>query len=299
MHSTFYRRCFQIVTAAILGYALYRIIEPLRGILGWAAVLAFILHPLHERLARRLKGATPCPPASSPASRRSLVLAPLSVLGSCSPARWRASSSTCARTPSSPTRSWSTGSPVIPLVGGARSPGCARTPQSAPRRCRAGSPRACSRCSRVAAAIGGNVALGRVRHAGRLLLMMLFMLFFFLQDGRAMLEHSRASSRWSAARRAQLLKYLGDVTRAVVFGSAATALIQGVFVGIGFALVGLPSPVVFGVLASDRRLPAGRGGAGAGPGGAVSVATGAGARRSSSPAGPRPCGSRRTSCGRS
>jgi predicted PurR-regulated permease PerM len=61
-------------------------------------------------------------------------------------------------------------------------------------------------------------------------------------------------------RRAKLLKYLGDVTRAVVFGSAATALIQGIFVGVGFALVGLPSPVVFGVLATFAAfLPAGAG----------------------------------------
>jgi predicted PurR-regulated permease PerM len=47
-----------------------------------------------------------------------------------------------------------------------------------------------------------------------------------------------------------LIAYLGDVTRAVVFGSVATALIQGAFTGIGFALVDLPSPVVFGVLAT-------------------------------------------------
>jgi predicted PurR-regulated permease PerM len=59
-------------------------------------------------------------------------------------------------------------------------------------------------------------------------------------------------------RRAQLLKYLADVTRAVVFGSTATALVQGIFVGIGFAIVGLPSPVVFGVLATIAAfLPAG------------------------------------------
>jgi len=34
----------------------------------------------------------------------------------------------------------------------------------------------------------------------------------------------------------------------VVFGSTTTALIQGAFVGIGFAIVGLPSPLVFAVL---------------------------------------------------
>ena len=42
---------------------------------------------------------------------------------------------------------------------------------------------------------------------------------------------------------------MGEVTRAVVFGTLATSVIQGVSVAIGFALVGLPSPIVFGVLA--------------------------------------------------
>jgi predicted PurR-regulated permease PerM len=61
-------------------------------------------------------------------------------------------------------------------------------------------------------------------------------------------------------RRARLLNYLADVTRAVVFGSTVTALIQGIFVGVGFAIVGLPSPVVFGVLATVAAfLPAGAG----------------------------------------
>jgi predicted PurR-regulated permease PerM len=35
----------------------------------------------------------------------------------------------------------------------------------------------------------------------------------------------------------------------VIFGHALTAIIQGTLVGIGFAIAGLPSPVVFGVLA--------------------------------------------------
>ena len=48
------------------------------------------------------------------------------------------------------------------------------------------------------------------------------------------------------------------MTRAVVFGSVATALIQGVIVGIGFALVGLPGAVIWGVAATLAAfLPAG------------------------------------------
>jgi predicted PurR-regulated permease PerM len=39
-----------------------------------------------------------------------------------------------------------------------------------------------------------------------------------------------------------------------VFGTLLTALIQGTLVGIGFAIIGLPSPVVFGVLAAALAL---------------------------------------------
>jgi predicted PurR-regulated permease PerM len=100
-----------------------------------------------------------------------------------------------------------------------------------------------------AASMGGSVALGVV---GSLVgfFMMLFLLFFLLRDGRAMLKRLIGFIPMEPRPRSQLMSYLGDVTRAVVFGSVATALIQGVFAGIGFALVGLPSPVVFGVLAT-------------------------------------------------
>jgi predicted PurR-regulated permease PerM len=40
------------------------------------------------------------------------------------------------------------------------------------------------------------------------------------------------------------------VVRAVIYGTVVTAVIQGTLVGIGFAIAGLPSPVVFGVLAA-------------------------------------------------
>ena len=81
-----------------------------------------------------------------------------------------------------------------------------------------------------------------------------------LRDGRGIVESLTRLVPTEPARRTQLLKYLGDVTRAVVFGSAATAVIQGVIVGVGFAIVGLPSPVVFGVLGTIAAfLPAGAG----------------------------------------
>jgi predicted PurR-regulated permease PerM len=100
-----------------------------------------------------------------------------------------------------------------------------------------------------AASMSGNVALGIM---GSLVgfFMMLFLLFFLLRDGRGMLRRLIGFIPMEPRPRGQLMSYLGDVIRAVVFGSVATALIQGLFAGIGFALVGLPSPVVFGVLAT-------------------------------------------------
>jgi len=48
--------------------------------LGWAAVLAFILHPLQERLTQRLKGRRALSAGILTALTPFLVLAPLSVL---------------------------------------------------------------------------------------------------------------------------------------------------------------------------------------------------------------------------
>ena len=58
--------------------------------------------------------------------------------------------------------------------------------------------------------------------------------------------------------REQLFDHLASVTRGVFYGIGLTAIVQGVMVGVGFAIAGLPSPVVFGVLAGILALlPAG------------------------------------------
>ena len=81
------------------------------------------------------------------------------------------------------------------------------------------------------------------------LVIMLFLLFFFLRDGEAMLDTALHLVPLDAERQGHLLLHLSAVTRAVVFGSLITAVIQGTLVGVSFAIIGLPSPVVFGVLA--------------------------------------------------
>jgi predicted PurR-regulated permease PerM len=51
-------------------------------------------------------------------------------------------------------------------------------------------------------------------------------------------------------RKSRLFEQLGNLTRAIVYGTSVTALAQGLLIGVGFAIASLPSPVVFGVLAA-------------------------------------------------
>jgi predicted PurR-regulated permease PerM len=101
---------------------------------------------------------------------------------------------------------------------------------------------------RRAAAMGGGFFLGAL---GSLVgfAIMLFLLFFFLRDGDAMVARARRLIPLDEERKERLFRQLSGVTRAIVVGTSVTAVLQGVLIGIGFKIAGLPSPVVFGVLA--------------------------------------------------
>src|SRR5262249_51157636 len=82
----------------------------------------------------------------------------------------------------------------------------------------------------------------------------LFLLFFFLRDGDRMVATTVRLIPLPPERRDHLMDHIGAVVRAVVFGSLLTALVQGVLVAVGFKMVGLPSPVVFGAVAAVAAL---------------------------------------------
>jgi predicted PurR-regulated permease PerM len=78
----------------------------------------------------------------------------------------------------------------------------------------------------------------------------LFILFFFFRDGDAMAERAWGLIPLDLKRKTRLNQHLQEVTRAVVFGTLITALVQGALLGVGFWITGLTSPLVFGVLAA-------------------------------------------------
>src|SRR5690606_13486287 len=110
---------------------------------------------------------------------------------------------------------------------------------------------------RNVASMSGGVVLSAI---GTLVgfFFMLFILFFMLRDGAAIFGRLKRLIPVPHEHREQLFNHLASVTRGVFYGNGLTAVVQGVLVSIGFAIAGLPSPVVFGVLATILALlPAG------------------------------------------
>jgi len=257
MYSAFYRRSFTIATIVILGYALLKMLAPFWGPLGWAAFLAFFLHPLHRRLTRKWGGRAGWSAALITVLTPFVLIAPLSALGLVFAKQvgiligyLRAQSM-----PSFPTiRESLDGYPVIgPLLRWVDADVAVTAAQV-----QEWLVNGAQSVLREAAGVGEQVALGVF---GTLVgfALMVFLLFYLLRDGQGIFNRLMDLVPLEPERRTKLVQYLAEVTRAVVYGHSLTALAQGALVGIGFAIVHLPSPVVFGVLAALAALLPGAG----------------------------------------
>ncbi|MGH8227354.1 MAG: AI-2E family transporter [Steroidobacteraceae bacterium] len=246
-YSAFYRRAFVIASVAILGYALVRILSPFWAALEWAAVLAFLLHPLQLRLTRKLHGRAGVSAGILTGLTPFVVIAPVSFVAVLF-ARQVGALLAYFRHRSlqpRPTSIWHL--EHDPIVGSVVLWIRHHLPISV-HQLEAWITAGTQSVLQSAAAVGGTVVIGV---AGTLFdfFLMLFLLFFLLRDGGAMLHHLTRLIPLDETRRGSLVNNLSTALRSVVFGTAATAFIQGTLIGVGFAIAGLPSPVVFGVLA--------------------------------------------------
>lgn len=244
---SFYSRVFTLAVAAILGYALLLIFEPFALPLAWAAFLAFLLYPLNLRLRRRFKG-------NSVAAGTLTVLAPICILLPLSALSVEFVSQVSAllrqmqKSASDMDIKSFSDLQQFPWIARINSWLQAHADVSAAQ-LQSWLVSGTREVMQRAAGWGGSLFLGAL---GSLLAfaIMLFLLFFFLRDGDAMIARARRLIPMAEDRKQRLFTQLGAVTRAIVFGTTVTALLQGLFLGIGFAIAGLPSPVVFGVFAA-------------------------------------------------
>jgi predicted PurR-regulated permease PerM len=245
--SSFYSRVFALVVAAALGYALVLIFAPFALSMTWAAFLAFLLFPLNLRLRRRLK-------SKSIAAGLLTALAPIVILLPLSALSFKFVSQISAllrQLQKSATemdiKSFSD-LQQFPWIARINTWLAAHADISA-EQVQSWLVSGTREVMQRAASWGGSLFLGAL---GSLLAfaIMLFLLFFFLQDGDTMIARGRRLIPLADDRKERLFSQLSAVTRAIVFGTTVTAMLQGLMIGIGFATAGLPSPVVFGVLAA-------------------------------------------------
>jgi predicted PurR-regulated permease PerM len=257
MYSDFYRRSFAIATVVILGYALWRMLAPFWGPIAWAAFLAFFLLPVQIRLARKWHGRRNLSALFITTLTPFVLIAPLSVLGlvfaqqvSVLLERLRSLSLPSFLDIRAHLNAYPVVGPLLRWVNADVALTAAQVQEWLVNGAQS--------VLRSAAALGGQVALGVF---GTLIdfAIMVFLLFYFLRDGPRIFNRLMDLVPLEPDRRARLIQYLAEVTRAVVYGHSLTALAQGALVGIGFAVVRLPSPVVFAVLAALAALLPGAG----------------------------------------
>jgi predicted PurR-regulated permease PerM len=243
-----YPRVFAIATVALLAFLLYLILKPFLTVLGWSVLIAFLLHPAYQRLSRRFGGRKGLAAVGLTFATFFIFIGPLTGVGV---AFVRQAATLVEHLQSSYGELKFTGLASIenvPFLGSAVRWVVEVTPFTREQL----SEGAVSAARAVLAHIGswgGTLFMGAM---GTLIgfLLMLFLLFFFLRDGPTMSARLKNLIPMPKARKQELFDYLGAVTRAVVIGTLLTALLQGTLVGIGFAIVDLPSPVVFGVIAA-------------------------------------------------
>jgi predicted PurR-regulated permease PerM len=247
MPSSFYPRVVALIVAAVLGYALILIFVPFIRPLTWAAFLAFLLYPLNLRLRRRFHG-----PGLAAGILSLLapivILLPLSALSiefvaqiSALIQKMQKSAAGLDIKSLSDLQQF----PWIARINGWLESHAGISAEQIQSWLVSGT----REVLKDAASIGGGFFLGAL---GSLLgfAIMLFLLFFFLRDGDAMLLRVRRLIPLDEVRKERLFRQLSGVTRAIVIGTSVTAILQGMLVGIGFTICSLASPVVFGVLAA-------------------------------------------------
>ncbi len=252
----FYQKAFFVALALLIGYGLLLVVQPFAGSMAWAIFLAFILLPVHTWLTLKLRGRAGWSAGIITGLTPFALLTPLTFLGSVFANQARALVAYIQKSELRIDGTTLSHLEQYPVIGPVARMAREQMSISGADMQEWLTNSAQTILKTVATFSGGFVlsALGTL--VG--FFFMLFLLFFFLRDGRGMFNTLQRLIPVPSEHREQLFDHLASVTRGVFYGIGLTAICQGVLVAIGFAIAGLPSPVVFGVLAAILALlPAG------------------------------------------
>jgi predicted PurR-regulated permease PerM len=248
----FYPRVFALVTAALLAGALFLILRPFLVPILWSMLLAFLLFPAQRALGHRLGGRYALTAILLTLLTTIVLVAPLPLLGLAFASQAKDLFGRMQKLVADSGISGAGDVLDIPIVSRAIRWVASVAPVDA-QQIHGWLMSGLQSLLQGLVAVSGAFVVGALS-ALVALGIMLFLLFFFLRDGDRMLASAVRLIPMTPERREQLVDHVAAVTRAVVFGSLLTAVVQGVLVAIGFALVGLPSPVVFGAVAAVASL---------------------------------------------
>jgi predicted PurR-regulated permease PerM len=244
----FYARSFALVATLVLGVALYYIVAPFLRPLLWALFIAFLLHPLHVRLSRRLRNRPQLSAMLLTVLTFVVIIGPLTALSATFAAQVGDLLQFAQQTVADQTRSNVFNLTNVPWVQDALS-WLDEMFGISVASVQGWLMQSSRELLQWLASMGGKVFIGAIGTVVNFMLM-LFLLFFFIRDGHEMMSTARELIPMSSVHKQKLFDHLGAVTRAMVYGTGLTAIIQGALVGISFLIVSLPSPVVFGVIAA-------------------------------------------------
>jgi predicted PurR-regulated permease PerM len=240
-----YSRTFGLVAVAVFAVLLYWIVEPMLSALAWAVFLGFLLNPLQVRLTRLFGGRESAAAGVLTVAALLLVVVPIALLAAAFAAqavdlaaRMQQSAGNLPIHDMSDLARWPLVGPVLEWLSANVAGSLAEIKSWATQ--------AAHSLLQAVTARAGALVLGA---AGVVLsfTVMLFALFFCVRDGAGMARAAMQFVPLAEVHKAALAERLSSVTRAVVFGTALTAVAQGLLLGIGFAIAGIPAPVVFGV----------------------------------------------------
>ncbi len=221
----------------LLIYLVFRIAEPFLSALGWAAILATFFYPMHKRIAKRLSATRAA--VVSTLAVTILLIAPAILLSTLFVRQAVAISRGVQH---------SLVEQHAPLIAKGWSRLASRIPGMDPN-----------------ANIFETLEQGIEKQAGFLaerlgtilkniaafvfdLFVMIFAMFYFFRDAGKILPAVRSIMPFDAAHQEAMIVQIRELISASVATSLVVAAVQGALGGLGFAIVGLPTPVFWGVV---------------------------------------------------